>query len=204
MIDPVKLEIIPNSIFNSYIRAEEDPDICEKLEIDEIQQEALDVNGISLEQIRSAPSLEEVWGSFREYVKGYSKTTNQWDAPIRAGYNIYNFDNKIIDRLCVQYGDWDYKFGAQKLFHPIHNIDVMTDIWRWTENTSMRSISMDNVRKWLGIDTDGAHNAKNDILVTAFLVIKFLNLYRYHYNFTKFTTESFKKENEIIKALMND
>lgn len=203
MIDSIKLEIIDNSIFDTYIKAIEDVDECEALEIDVVQDEALAVNHITWEQIRNGVSLEQAWKNFCEYVGGYCKDKNQWNAPIRAGYNIVNFDNKIVDRLCLKYSPWDETYCTQKLFHPLHNYDAMQIIRFYTEGQKFRSISLDSVRKWLNIDSSFAHNSKKDVLDTAFIIIKFLKLFRSQ--FTKIKWEnSFEKENVIIKELMKN
>lgn len=203
MIDSIKLEVIDGSIFNTYIKPVEDIEECKKLGLAPIEQEALDVNKIKLEDLKNAPSLESAWKNYVEYISSYGKTKNQWDQPIRGGYNIVNFDNKIIDRLCEKYGPWDNTWCTQKLHHPIHNIDAMHDIYRWTEGQNFKSISMDSVRKWLGIDSENAHNAKKDVLDCAYLIIKFLRLYRFQYPKINFEN-SFIRENEEVKRIMNN
>lgn len=139
--------------------------------------------------------------NFTKYVQQYKTGKSGWDNPISCGYNIENFDNKITTRLCKKYGPYDKTWDNQNLFHPTHSIDLMRDIWRWTESRDMRSISMDSVRKWMGIDDTFAHNAIKDVLDCAFLAIKFLKLYRF-YN-SKVTFEnSFEKENKVIASMM--
>lgn len=197
-IDPIKLEIKENGIWHSYIRAVEDPEECARLGVDTIQDEALAVNGITMEQIRSAPSLDVVWADYVNFVKGYGAG---WNAPIRAGFNNCNFDAKIDDRLCKLYGQWDNVWGTQKLYHPIHTMDIMHDVFRWTYRNNPRSVSMDTTRKNLGISDKIAHNAIKDCLDGAMLLIKYLRLYN------SFTTKvkwenSFEKENEEIARLM--
>ncbi len=201
MIDPVKLEVVKNSIFDTYIQAIEDIDECDKLDIDLVQQEALDVNHITWEQIRGGVSLEQAFKSFREYVGSYAKTKRNWDQPIRAGFNIINFDNKIIDRLCLQYGAWDDKWCTQTLFHPIHMYDMMTMVRFYTEGQNFQSVSFDAIREWWGINKEHAHNSKKDVLDNAYGIIKFLKLFRSQYPKIKWQ-ECFTKENELIAKAM--
>ena len=197
-IDPIKLEIKDNGIWHSYIRAIEDPEECKRLGVDPIEDEALAVNGITMEQIRSAPSLDVVWADHVGFVKSYGVG---WDAPIRAGYNCENFDHKIDERLCRLYGQWDEKWDTQKLFHPIHTIDIMRDVFRWTYRNNPRSVSMDTTRKALGISTDMAHNAIKDCLDGAMLFIKYMKLYNHFTTKVKWE-DSFAKENEDIARLL--
>lgn len=200
-IDPIKLEVKENGIWHSYIKPITDPEECERLGLDLVQDEALEVNGISWQQLEEAPSLASVWDDHVAFVKSYCTTSNNWDYPVRAGFNNTNFDNKIDDRLCFQFGQWDDKWHQQKLFHPLHSIDVMHDIFRWTYRDNPRSISMDTTRKRLGIDSGMAHNAVKDCLDGAFLVAKFWKLYN-HFT-TKVKWEgSFEEENKAIAALL--
>ena len=197
-IDPIKLEIKENGIWQSYIRAVEDPEECAKLGVDTVQEEALAVNGITWEQIRSAPSLDVVWADYVNFIKSYG---TGWDAPIRVSFNGTNFDSKIDDRLCKLYGQWDDKWDTQKLFHPIHHVDVMHDVYRWTYRNNPRSVSMDTTRKALGISTEMAHNAIKDCLDGAMLFIKYMKLYNHFTTKVKWE-DSFAKENEDIARLL--
>lgn len=200
-IDPRTLTIIENSIFNSYIAAEFDEAKCLELGIDPIQDEALAVNKITKEKLIDAPSLEIVWNTYVKYVQQFKTGKSSWGNPISCGYNNANFDNKICARLCRKYGPWDEKWCTQNLYHPIHTMDIMHDMWRWTESRNMNSISMDSIREWMGIDSSNAHNAVKDVLDTAYLAIKLLNLYRHYTNKVKFE-DSFAKENVTIGSLL--
>lgn len=200
-IDARTLNIIEGSIFQTYIKPEFNEEKCKEFGIDSLQQEALDVNGIKVEDLQDAPTLEIVWMNFTKYVQQFKCGKSNWDNPIPCGYNIKNFDSKITYRLCKQFGPFDSKWGTQSLFHPVHSIDVMDDVWRWTESKDFRSISMDSVRKWMGINEEGAHNAVKDVLDTAFLAAKFIKLYRRQSPNVTFEG-SFKAENDIIDGII--
>lgn len=200
-IDPRTLTVIEGSTFNTFIKPELNEDKCKELGIDTLQQEALDVNNITIDDLKDAPSLEIVWMNFTKYVEQFKVGKSNWDNPIPCGYNINNFDNKIIYRLCEKFGPFDKNYGTQGIFHPIHHYDVMNDVWRWTESKNFRSISMDSIREWMGIKKDGAHNAIKDVLDTAFLAIKFLKLYRRYVPNIVFEN-SFKNENDIIDQIL--
>jgi len=201
MIDAVKLEIIENSIFDCYIKAEEDPARCSELGIDLVQDEALEVNKITWEQIRGGLSLQQTWRNFYDYTSSYAETKRNWHQPIAAGFNIIKFDNVITDRLCELYGPWDETYETQKIFHPTLVRDVYQDIDRWTEGQNFKSISMDAVRDWMGINPEFAHNSKKDVLDCAYIIIKFLKLYRHQYPKIKFE-HCFDVENALIADMM--
>jgi DNA polymerase III epsilon subunit-like protein len=183
MVDPIKCQIIENSVFAKYIKPLSDEDAIKK-GYDPIEDEALKVNKIELKDLENAPELATVWTNFREYISIYRdpKSKNSWGSPIRSGFNNVNFDDVIIDRLCTEYGPWDDKWGNQNLFHPTHRFDMFHDISRWTSHLRINqsnSISMDSVRAWLGIKSNGfAHNAVRDAFDTAHILIKMLKLYK--------------------------
>lgn len=169
-----------------------------------IEDEALEVNGIKLEDIKDAPLIQDVWSSFVEFNYKFNPSKKSWNGLIRSGYNIKNFDNKITDRLCKEFGPYDNKWSAQNLFHPIHSYDILDDVGRFTESKRINnnnSISLDSLREWMGIEKDGAHNALNDVLVCSFILIKFLKLYR-HFAPKVVFENSFTEENKAIAKIM--
>lgn len=180
-IDGRSLSIIEGSVFDSEIRPILDDEEAIRQGYAPIEDEALEITHKTREGLAKAPELKEVWSTFVDYISKYKTAKNNWGNPIRAGYNIVNFDNNIVNRLCQKFGQWDNTWQTQSIFHPIHNIDVMHDIWRVTENiriNSTNSISMDSIRDWLGMSKENAHDAKADIYDTAEIMIRFLKLYR--------------------------
>ena len=52
-------------------------------------------------------------------------------------------------------------------------------IFYWFENDdSLKSYSMDNLRDYLGISKEGAHDALKDVRDTAEVLIRFMRLHR--------------------------
>lgn len=94
-----KLEIHPDSVFASYIKPILDPKECEKFGLDPVTDEVLKKTNIKLEDIENAPSIKSVWSQFQQYVSKYNYKKGKWGAPIKAGKNIHNYDNIIIDRI---------------------------------------------------------------------------------------------------------
>ena len=176
IINPRTLEIDANSYFNSEVRPED---------FDDIEEEALKITRKTKEGLANAPPLTEAWGNFREYVKNDSGK-NKWSRPVRAGFNILAFDNKILQRMCEKFGDVD-KDGKQNLFSDFANIDVMQIIWLLMENNNMlakfsetgkHDIKFPTVARWLGLSTEGLHDALNDVKQEAKVVVRFLRLFR--------------------------
>ena len=157
MIDPITLDIIPDSEFNIFFK----PEVLEKDSNYVYQTDILDfhakVRGSTKEEILKQwldyPSQQQSWKMFVEYLTKYhsrSSKKSHFSAPIAAGYNIHRFDLKIIDRLSQKYGDTN-KEGNNNIFFQRDVLDIMNLVFYWFEqNSDLKSYSMDNLRDYLG------------------------------------------------------
>jgi DNA polymerase III epsilon subunit-like protein len=85
----------------------------------------------------------------------------------------------IINRLCEEFGPYDEKRKRQKLFSAVYKIDVMDNVFMWTEgDPSVKSISMDSLRERMGLSTENSHDALQDVKDTANIMIKFMKTHR--------------------------
>jgi DNA polymerase III epsilon subunit-like protein len=100
VIDGRRLTIREDSVFTSLIKPEFDEDKCAALNLDPMSEEAARKTGISLDMLKDAPEPSVVWENFKQYVKRWNPSGSKWNAPIKAGFNIVNYDAVIIDRLC--------------------------------------------------------------------------------------------------------
>jgi DNA polymerase III epsilon subunit-like protein len=58
-------------------------------------------------------------------------------------------------------------------------VDVMNLIFYWFEhNNDLKSYTLDNIRDYMGLSKDGAHDALKDVKDTAQILIRFLKLHR--------------------------
>lgn len=183
VIDGRKLEVVEGSEFCSLIMPEFDEITCKAKHIDPLTHESIAIHGKTEDMLREAPTLKIVWSNFIEYVKRYNPKGSKWSAPIMAGYNIFNYDSKIIDRIAgrapYRFGPFDEENGECTLFNPRMKYDLIHDVQRWTHfNPEISSVSFDNIRKYTGMKTEGAHDALQDVRQGAFLLCKFLNMYR--------------------------
>lgn len=203
-IDGRKLEIKERGVFSSFIKPIFDIKECAKYNLDPLEEQALGTNMIKIDDLQKAPSLKLVWENFCQFVNKCNPTKDKWRAPIKAGCNINEFDNHILNRICGGhnrlaneyvkatheekikikepwgFGPWDDERHEETLFYPRGSLDIqMMFFWPWTENNQdLSSVSMDAMREWLGIDKTGAHNAKKDCLDGAEVLIRFLKMYR--------------------------
>jgi DNA polymerase III epsilon subunit-like protein len=190
MIDATRLEIIKDSEFNTFIKPERIESAKANIDIGLYSDsDILDwhgkIKGISKEEVFDAwtkyPDQKYGWQQFLSYLDNYhtvSKKKSQFSAPIACGYNIIRFDMKIMQRLGVKYGNLN-KENNVNIFHPRDQIDIMQIAWLWFENLSdVKSLALDNLRDYLGIDKTNAHDAIKDVRDCAEILIRFLRLHR--------------------------
>lgn len=97
MIDPRKLTICDQGTFYSLIKIIPDEEV-DKYGLCKLEQKALDVNNLKLEDIMAAPPLKKVWDDFTNWVKFHSPKKDNWENPIFCGHNIA-YDKQICDRI---------------------------------------------------------------------------------------------------------
>lgn len=194
MVDPKKLEIIPDSEFNINLKPEA---LQEKADYDYSDSDVLDfhakVRGSSKEDIlkqwKEYQKQEQGWKLFVSYLELYhtrSEKKSCFSAPIAAGYNINRFDLRITERLSVKYNNLN-KEGKSSLFYPRDVIDLMNMMFYWFEGTNeLKNYTLDHVREYLGISTAGSHDALKDVKDTADILIRFMRLHRNLANKVKF------------------
>lgn len=169
----------PKGSFNSEIKPILNDEKAIAAGLDPIEDEALRITGKTRTQLHKAPTIKSVWSKFIKFVDKYNWKGTDFFAPIPAGFNIIGFDMIIINRLCKEYGPYDEERGQQKLFHKIYKIDVMDNVFMWTEgDPSVRSISMDSLRDRMGLSKENAHDALQDVKDTSNIMIKFIKTHR--------------------------
>ncbi len=175
--------------FNSEIQPIFDDEEAIKAGVDPIEDEALKITGKTREGLAQAPPLKSVWQKFTKFVSQYNWKGDAFFNPIPVGFNIIGFDMIIINRLCEQFGPWDKDRNQQKLFSKVYKFDIMDSIFAWTESDpSVKSISMDALRERMGLSSENAHDALQDVKDEANIFIKLMKTHRAIYqnmNFDK-------------------
>jgi len=174
IIDKWNLEVVDE--FNS---------LCKPEDLDAVEDEALEVNGLKRKDLKKAIDVKIVWGQFVDWVNKYNKSKgplNTFLAPVPAGYNIVGYDLPIVNRYCKKYGPWDKKRKDQKLFNQINKLDLMDHMWFWTENNSdIKSLKLTAVCEWMGFskaEIENAHDALQDVKNTAKIIIRLMRMAR--------------------------
>jgi DNA polymerase III epsilon subunit-like protein len=177
----------PKGEFNSLMRPILDDEKAIALGLDPVEDEALKKTRKTRDELAKAPLPKTVWKKFSSFVERYNWQGTPYFAPIPCGFNIIGFDMPIVNRLCKEYGPWDEKRSCHKLFHQIYKIDVMDDIWLWTEgDPNVKSISMDSLRERMGLSMENAHDALQDVKDIANIFIKLQKSRRAIYRNMKF------------------
>lgn len=165
--------------FNSEIRPILDDEEAIAAGVDPLEDEALKVTHKTREALEQAPPLKSVWAKFSAFVNQYNWKNDPFFNPIPVGYNIVGFDLIIINRLCKQFGPWDKSREQQKIFSKVYKVDVMDNMFLWTESDpTIKSISMDSMRDKMGLSRENAHDALQDVKDTANIFIKLLKTHR--------------------------
>lgn len=186
ILDPIKLEIIPDSEFNISLKPDA-LDINPEYAYDD--SDVLDfhakVRGTSKAEILDTwhknQKQDQAWKMFVNYLQMYhtrSSKKNCFSAPIAAGYNINRFDLPIINRLSRKYKNVN-KEDKTDLFYPRDVIDVMNIVFYWFENNNeLKNYTLDHLRDYVGLSKDNAHDALQDVKDTANILIRFMKLFR--------------------------
>lgn len=176
IIDAKKLTV--KDSFQSLIKPVEDVAECEKLGIDPIEDEALAVNGLKIEDLRKAPDIKIVSQRYADWINQYNIKQTKWDAPIRCGFNSLGFDDAIENRMFASINLFDKDRNQPTVFHPVYNIDVLQEMFVWFTNIQLprNSLSLDNLRDYFGIPREGGHDALIDVYDTAEIFVRFLKM----------------------------
>lgn len=160
--------------------------LCKPLDFDALEQEALDINKKTKEELQAAPEMSFVWPQFVDWVNKYNiskGTPNPFSAPIAAGYNIVGYDLPITTRYCEKYGPFDEVRGEQKLFNQVLKYDLMDHLWFWTENLAeVTSLKLEDMCRYFGFPEEaiaGSHDALQDVRNCAIIIQRFLRVQRH-------------------------
>lgn len=138
---------------------------------DLIIQEALDINGITVEQIKTFDHPEV---AFRKLIKFFSKYINKYDKNDKfslAGYNIVKFDIPFLEMLFKKCND-NY-FGSWVNGEPL-DVYQFVLIMKKLGGIKCEGAKLEKVAQQLEIPIL-AHDAKEDILATRKVYYKLID-----------------------------
>lgn len=142
-----------------------------------ISPEALKVNGLTLEQIKTFDKPEiakqklEVF--FNKYVNKYKKNKTSEDKLLPAGYNVL-FDIQFLSEFWLKNGD--KYFGSYMDYHKLDLASIILFL-KYKGVLSFPGYKLIDVAKALGCTFKAeAHDAESDILVTREIGNKIMKL----------------------------
>ena len=130
-----------------------------------IEQEALDVAGVTKEQIMQYEPMDVVYKKFVELLGKYVDKFKRNDKFYLAGYNNAPFDNQFLRAWFVQNND---KFFGSWFWSNSIDVMVMATQYLIDKRPEMENFKLSTVAKYCGIDVeaDSLHDALYDITLT--------------------------------------
>lgn len=130
-----------------------------------IEQEALDVAGVTLEEVQAYPPMGEVYSRFVSMLSKYVNKYDKTDKFFLVGYNNAAFDNQFLRGFFLQNGD-SY-FGSWFWANSI-DVMVLASHHLASRRHEMVNFKLGTVAKFMGVDVDSEslHDAYYDIYLT--------------------------------------
>lgn len=130
-----------------------------------IEDAALQVGGVTREQVLAYPPMEQVYKEFVAMLGKYVDKYDKKDKFFLVGYNNAAFDNQFLRGFFLQNGD-NY-FGSWFWSNSI-DVMVLASAYLADRRADMENFKLSTVAKFLGVSVsdDSLHNALYDIELT--------------------------------------
>lgn len=127
-----------------------------------IDAKALEVGGITEEQIMAYPPMGEVYKQFVAMLTKYVDRFNKKDKFFLAGFNNAHFDNEFLRAWFAQNGD---KYFGSYFWSNSLDVMVLATPYLAAQRADMENFKQGTVAKVLGIQVDDTrlHDAEYDI-----------------------------------------
>lgn len=142
----------------------------------QIEEAALQVAGVTKEQIMAYPPMGEVYKQFVDMCAKYVDRYNKNDKFFLAGYNIAAFDNQFLRAWFIQNGD---KYFGSWFWSNMLDVMVLATPYLAENRAAMENFKQGTVAKALGIvvDDNKLHDALYDIEICKAIYDKVSNRY---------------------------
>jgi DNA polymerase III subunit epsilon len=130
-----------------------------------IDQSALDVGGVTKEQIMEYPPMGVVYKHFVDMLAKYVNKFDKQDKFFLCGYNIASFDNNFLRGFFLQNGD---NFFGSWFWSNTLDVMVLATLYLASKRHEMENFKLMTVAKHCGIEIDETklHDASYDIYLT--------------------------------------
>lgn len=130
-----------------------------------IEDEALNVAGVTREQILAYPAMGTVYSQLVAMLGKYVDKFNKKDKFFLVGYNNAAFDNQFLRGFFLQNGD---KYFGSWFWSNSIDVMVLASAHLAERRPEMENFKLSTVAKFLGVSVadDSLHNAMYDIELT--------------------------------------
>lgn len=141
----------------------------------EIVKEALDVAGVTQEQVLQYPEMGVVFKQFTDMLGKYVNKFDKKDKFFLAGYNNAAFDNNFLRGWFLQNGD---KYFGSWFWSNTIDVMVLATVYLAPVRDDMENFKLVTVANRMGINTDETklHDADYDIHLTKAIFDKIYGL----------------------------
>lgn len=131
----------------------------------QIDPKALQVSGVTEEQIRNYPPMEQVYGELIDMLSKYVDRYNPKDKFFLVGYNNTSFDDNFLRGFFRQNGD---EFFGSWFWSNAIDVMVLATQYLLSRRAEMDNFKLATVAKFMNIqvDPDKLHGADYDIYLT--------------------------------------
>lgn len=141
------------------------------LNFDSISEDALAVNGLTIEQLKAFPDAKDVLVEFIALLSGYVDSYDKQDKFTMYGYNV-RFDADMLRAWMQKCG---YKYFGSYFWWPAVDVaqNAHVKLMQAGQRLTMPNFKLATVAETLGITPDGAlHDAMTDIRLTREIQLK--------------------------------
>lgn len=140
----------------------------------DIEIEALNVTGVTIEQVMAYPEMVDVYVKLTSLLSKYVDRFNKQDKFFLCGYNNASFDNPFFRAFFVQNGD---KYFGSYFWSASLDVMVLAAEHLKGRRHLMKDFKLQTVCQEMGVpfQEDQAHDALYDIVATRNLYYKITN-----------------------------
>ncbi len=130
-----------------------------------IEEQALQVAGVTREQVMAYPPMDVVYRDFVSMLGKYVDKYNKTDKFFLVGYNNASFDNQFLRGFFLQNGD---KYFGSWFWSNSIDVMVLASAHLAERRTEMENFKLATVANFLGVQVDenSLHDAYYDIYLT--------------------------------------
>ena len=139
-----------------------------------IEESALQVGGVTKEQIMAYPPMADVYGKIVKMLEKYVDKFNKTDKFHLVGYNNAAFDNPFFRTWFAQNGD---RYFGSWFWADTIDVMVMASYALAEHRGQLENFKLATVAAAMGVEvkTDDLHNAMYDIMLTKAVFDKITN-----------------------------